>query len=132
MMCFGKFEHFAFDLEFGHVLERLFRRSDLVIEVESVGDQAFAVRADEDGAQRRNRTVRAIAATFSFFMPSRRSTKASVAHLVRRQIVGLVEIGRVDLRAGDVGFDLQRLVALGDGAATSSGSRTMYWPLSIS
>ncbi len=38
------------------------------------------------------------------------------AHLVRRQVIRLVEIDVIDLVAGDEGIDLQRLVAVGDGS----------------
>lgn len=36
------------------------------------------------------------------------------AHLIRREVVGLVEVDVVDIGAGDEGLDLERLVALGD------------------
>ena len=71
----GEVEHLLVELQLRDVVEDLARR-DLVVELEGVGDQPGALRADEHRAQAAEEHVRAIAAALRFASPARITAKA--------------------------------------------------------
>ena len=109
----GEIEHLLVELQLRDVVEDLGRVADLVVELEGVGDEAGALRADEHRAQAAEEHGAGDRRGLALGEPGADHREGGPGRLaVRGQIVGAVEVERVDLAAGDEGLDAQRLVAL--------------------
>jgi hypothetical protein len=110
----GEIEHLTFDLELGHLLERLRARPDLVVVVQGGGDQTLAVWTYEDSAHPAEKDSAGDGCDLRLLHAVAQGRESDSAHLVGGQIVGLVKIHVIGVGAGNERLDLQRLVAFGD------------------
>lgn len=110
MLC--ELEHLAFDLEVREFVEGVLGGANLVVEIERGGDQSLAVRPNEDGADAAEKDGASNGGDLCRLHPVAQQHEGIGAHLVGRQVIGLVEIDVIDLVAGNEGIDLHGLVAV--------------------
>ena len=105
----GEVEHLLVELQFRDVVENLGRVADLVVELQGVGDEAGALRADEHRAETAEEHGARDRRSLALGEPGSDHGEGGLGRLaVRGQVVGAIKVERVDLGAGDERLDVER------------------------